>query len=474
MAKGKKRAAPASELAMAKGKKRAAPAPEVSVEVLLAQIPRAQLEELALHLYNGNAASRDDLVAYAKRGRPAPVVAVVDGEDRRGTGRFDAVDGESLSRVMGYLRLADRLQAAVCVCKPWRRLRSARGLWGRLFCNNVGLLSGGLDAAEAVPLWDSMPLVGPGLAKLVAWLEHKDAVDALGVRTGAYGSVYLSSAAVVGALRDLPGLRHVFLDGKQINAEIMKQRPPCLPRLRTLAVGTDVNGSAPHFGKWIAAAPCLEALEAPDKLATYASLSAARHAWRDARGGGDPVLAHLKITGMERQDYRAVSVAGSWFPNLETLEFNANSYSEAGWDGVPALHPFPRLRALKVQRLATYRNHFSTAMLTELVGRLLAATPNLRAFQVRHGICYSKPPLPAPAVGRAFATLPASLRELTLSDLRIDPGDLDEANELEVLRVNACFSTGKKGPEPFHAAKFRAAWPDLKIVVDYEDEDAAT
>ena len=105
---------------------------------------------------------------------------------------------------------------------------------------------------------------------------------------------------------------------------------------------------------------------------------------------------------------------------------------------------------------------------------LLAATPNLRAFQVCHGICYSKPPLPAPAVGRAFAKLPASLRELTLSDLRIDPGDLDEANELEVLRVNACFSTGKKGPEPFHAAKFRAAWPDLKIVVDYEDEDAAT
>ncbi|KAH8054984.1 hypothetical protein JL722_8401 [Aureococcus anophagefferens] len=366
MAKGKKRAAPAKELAMAKGKKRAAPAPEVSVEVLLAQIPRAQLEELALHLYNGNAASRDDLVAYAKRGRPAPVVAVADGEDGA-HGRFDAVDGESLSRVMAYLRLADRLQAAVC-----------------------------------------------------------------------------------------------------INAEIMKQRPPCLPRLRTLAVGTDANGSAPHSGKWIAAAPCLEALEAPDKLATYASLSAARHAWRDARGGGDPALAHLKITGMERQDYRAVSVAGSWFPNLETLEFNANSYSEAGWDGVPPLHPFPRLRALKVQRLATYRNHFSTAMLTELVGKLLAATPNLRAFQVRHGICYSKPPLPAPGRPR-LRDAPASLRELTLSDLRIDPGDLDEANELEVLRVNACFSTGKKGPEPF-----RAAWPDLKIVVDYEDEDAAT
>ncbi|KAH8098786.1 hypothetical protein JL720_1752 [Aureococcus anophagefferens] len=407
MAKGKKkRAAPAKELAMAKGKKRAAPAPEVSVEVLLAQIPRAQLEELALHLYNGNAASRDDLVAYAKRGRPAPVVAVVDGEDRRGTGRFDAVDGESLSRVMAYLRLADRLQAVVCVCKPWRRLRSARGLWGRLFCNNVGLLSGGLDAAEAVPPWDSMSLVGPGLAKLVAWLEHKDAVDALGARTGRL-RLHLS-----------------FVGGRRAG------------QARDLRV----------------------------------ALGRAARVARRARGGGDPVLAHLKITGMERQDYRAVSVAGSWFPNLETLEFNANSYSEAGWDGVPPLHPFPRLRALKVQRLATYRNHFSTAMLTELVGKLLAATPNLRAFQVRHGICYSKPPLPAPAVGRAFfATLPASLRELALSDLRIDPGDLDEANELEVLRVNACFSTGKKGPEPF-----RAAWPDLEIVVDYEDEDAAT
>ena len=116
-----------------------------------------------------------------------------------------AVDGESLARVMAYLRLADRLQAAVCVCKPWRRLRSARGLWGRIFCNNVGLLSGGLDAAEAVPLWDSMPLVGPGLARLVAWLEHKDAVDALGVRTGAYGSVYLSSAAVVVNMVEPPG-----------------------------------------------------------------------------------------------------------------------------------------------------------------------------------------------------------------------------------------------------------------------------
>ncbi|KAH8048745.1 hypothetical protein JL722_12368 [Aureococcus anophagefferens] len=419
MAKGKKRAAPAKELAMAKGK-RAAPAPEVSVEVLLAQIPARSWKSWRSI---STTATRPAATTWSRRG----------------------------------LRL--------------RRGGARAGLWGRLFCNNVGLLSGGLDAAEAVPLWDSMSLVGPGLAKLVAWLEHEDAVDALGVRTGAYGSTYLSSAAVVGALRDLPGLRHVFLDGKQINAEIMKQRPPCLPRLRTLAVGADVNGSAPHFGKWIAAAPCLEALEAPDKLATYASLSAARHAWRDARGGGDPVLAHLKITGMERQDYRRLR-RRVLVPEPRDARVQRELLLEAGWDGVPPLHPFPRLRAQSPEARDD-RNHFSTAMLTELVGKLLAATPNLRAFQVRHGICYSKPPLPAPAVGRAFATLPASLRELTLSDLRIDPGDLDEANELEVLRVNACFSTGKKGPEPFRAAKFRAAWPGLKIVVDYEDEDAA-
>ncbi|KAH8043717.1 hypothetical protein JL721_13063 [Aureococcus anophagefferens] len=179
----------------------------------------------------------------------------------------------------------------------------------------------------------------------------------------------------------------------------MKQRPPCLPRLDS-AAGADANGSAAL--RQVDRRGALP--RGPRGAGQARDLRVARpRGTRGATRGGGDLLAHLKITGMERQDYRAVSVAGSWFPNLETLEFNANSYSEAGWDGVPPLHPFPRLRALKVQRLATYRNHFSTAMLTELVGKLLAATPNLRAFQVRHGICYSKPPLPAPRLeeGRA-------------------------------------------------------------------------
>lgn len=453
---------------MAKGKKRAAP--EATVECLLAQIPRAQLEELALRMYEPASAagivSRDDLLTYAERGRPRPAPAVEVGEDRSGTGLFDGVNGESLESILASLSLAERLAAVVCVCKSWRRLRSSRGLWATLCFNGVHQLARDAHEPRPLPARGSMRLLGPGLRKLVGWVEHKDCVETLAVSTGGGMQTLLLAGEIAKALSGLPRLRTLALDGKQINAEIMKQRPPCLAQLRTLVVGNNTNGSAAQFGKFLGAAPRLETLHACDKLANYTSLSVARNAWRQARGGGDPVLTHLTLTGYESQDYSLVSVAGGWFPNLETLTFNGNSYGT--WSGVPDLQTFPRLRVLRIKKLAGYRTARTTAELGEVIRKLLKACPVLQKLQVFHGTTLSSNiVLPHPCVGDALMKLPDSLRELDLADVQIEPNNLDD-HKLTTLRLYNCRSRGIGGyrPVPCLAADFEEKFPGLAVIVN--------
>ena len=76
-----------------------------------------------------------------QRRAEAPLPAKVEaGEDRKGTGAFDAVDSDMLTRIMLCLPAPDRYCAAIRVCKAWRRLRSARGLFTSILVGEVAIV----------------------------------------------------------------------------------------------------------------------------------------------------------------------------------------------------------------------------------------------------------------------------------------------------------------------------------------------
>ena len=446
-----------------KRKKKTTEAPRGSdAATLIAQCPRAALEELALRMFDQpGSVSRKDLEEAAAACRPKAPKVISVGDDRKGTGAFDVVSGDVLARILLALPIQDRYRIAICVCKAWRRLRSAHGLF-------TVIRAGGFDAG-ARRTWRKDALrIGPwqehafdssadtsaasslGLHRLVQWHAHRDEVHTLSLATSSGNSSVISADAVIAAIKDLPKLRTLALNGKSITAKVMKARPPCLATLKMLAVGNGCSGSPAQFAAMLGAAPKLESLAASDKLCTAQSLGAAVRQWRAARGGGDPLLAHLYLCGYDHQNFALINQLGNWLPNLETLAFRAPAYQH--WDGAPQFSTFQRLHTLRIEGMAGYQTHVSTEQIEQLTAAALSACPKLETLQMLHGVAFSRPP-PIPRAGTAFRTLPPTLKYLAISDIVLDPESLS-VNSLEVLRLKNCDMT-------LEAAQI--FWPDLDV-----------
>ena len=415
---------------------------------LIAQCPRAALEELALRMFDQpGSVSRKDLEEAAAACRPKAPKVISVGDDRKGTGAFDVVSGDVLARILLALPIQDRYRIAICVCKAWRRLRSAHGLF-------TVLRAGGFDAGARRTWRNDVLRIGPwqehafdssaetsaasslGLHRLVQWHAHRDEVHTLSLATSSGNSSVLSADAVIAAIKDLPKLRTLALNGKSITAKVMKARPPCLATLKMLAVGNGCSGSPAQFAAMLGAAPKLESLAASDKLCTAQSLGAAVRQWRAARGGGDPLLAHLYLCGYDHQNFALINQLGNWLPNLETLAFRAPAYQHVWMLSAPQFSTFQRLHTLRIEGMAGYQTHASTEQIEQLTAAALSACPKLETLQMLHGVAFSRPP-PIPGAGTAFRTLPPTLKYLAISDIVLDSESLS-VNSLEVLRLKNC------------------------------------
>ena len=174
-------------------------APLVPLEHVIAKCPRAELEDLILaSAKNNEPVTREDLEAAAARHAPPPKAVIELGNEREGTGAFDAIDTQCLGAILEQLPTSDRLTLASVVCKSWRRLRMAKGLWTSFCLNELPLvLRGATFHGGTQPIWPPIAGVlrphsrerGPGRLRSVAatqlldWIGDKDGVFELGVDT---------------------------------------------------------------------------------------------------------------------------------------------------------------------------------------------------------------------------------------------------------------------------------------------------
>ena len=419
--------------------------PLVPLEHVIAKCPRAELEELLLaSAKNHEPVTREDLEAAAARHAPPPKAVIELGNEREGTGAFDAIDTQCLGAILEQLPTSDRLTLASVVCKSWRRLRMAKGLWTSFCLNELPfVLRGGTFHGGTQPIWPPIAGVlrphsrerGPGRLRSVAatqlldWIGDKEGVTELGVDTS---DGALSAEVASAAIKSFPNLRALSLDGKQILAKVLRTKYPCQSKLKTLVVGRSVlAGVRGALASFLGACTSLETLCAPAELATFEVLEAAATAWKEARGGAAPLLAHLKLygyAGYNNDPFASPAAAGGWFGNLETFAFTPRSYGpgvEEGWTHVPTFAKMNRLKSLHVGPLAQgWVPPISTTALGQLLPQLLAAAPNLEHLWVQGGRPSNAEDVELPRLADTLATLPSSLKKLELMDVAIQPQNL--------------------------------------------------
>ena len=420
-------------------------APLVPLEHVIAKCPRAELEDLILaSAKNNEPVTREDLEAAAARHAPPPKAVIELGNEREGTGAFDAIDTQCLGAILEQLPTSDRLTLASVVCKSWRRLRMAKGLWTSFCLNELPLvLRGATFHGGTQPIWPPIAGMlrphsrerGPGRLRSVAatqlldWIGDKEGVTELGVDTS---DGALSAEVASAAIKSFPNLRALSLDGKQILARTLRTRYPCQSKLKTLVVGRSVlAGVKGALASFLGACTSLETLCAPAELATFEVLEAAATAWKEARGGAAPLLAHLKLygyAGYNNDPFASPAAAGDWFGNLETFAFTPRSYGqsvEEGWTHVPTFAKMNRLKSLHVGPLAQgWVPPISTTALGQLLPQLLAAAPNLEHLWVQGGRPSNAEDVELPRLADTLATLPSSLKKLELMDVAIQPQNL--------------------------------------------------
>ena len=421
--------------------------PLVPLEHVIAKCPRAELEELLLaSAKNHKPVTREDLEAAAARHAPPPKAVIELGNEREGTGAFDVIDTQCLGAILEQLPTSDRLTLASVVCKSWRRLRMAKGLWTSFCLNELPLvLRGATFHGGTQPIWPPIADVlrphscerGPGRLRSVAatqlldWIGDKDGVLELGVDTS---DGALSAEVASAAIKSFPNLRALSLDGKQILARTLRTRYPCQSKLKTLVVGRSVlAGVKGALASFLGACTSLETLCAPAELATCEVLEAAATAWKEARGGAAPLLAHLKLygyAGYNNDPFASPAAAGDWFGNLETFAFTPRSYGQTvveGWTQVPTFAKMNRLKSLHVGPLSQgWVPCISTTALGQLLPQLLAAAPNLEHLWVQGGRPSGRDAedVELPRLADTLATLPSSLKKLELMDVAIQPQNL--------------------------------------------------
>ena len=420
-------------------------APLVPLEHVIAKCPRAELEDLILaSAKNNEPVTREDLEAAAARHAPPPKAVIELGNEREGTGAFDAIDTQCLGAILEQLPTSDRLTLASVVCKSWRRLRMAKGLWTSFCLNELPLvLRGATYHGGTQPIWPPIAGVlrphsrerGPGRLRSVAatqlldWIGDKEGVTELGVDTS---DGALSAEVASAAIKSFPNLRALSLDGKQILAKVLRTKYPCQSKLKTLVVGRSVlAGVRGALASFLGACTSLETLCAPAELATFEVLEAAATAWKEARGGAPPLLAHLKLygyAGYNNDPFASPAAARDWFGNLETFAFTPRSYGqsvEEGWTHVPTFAKMDRLKSLHVGPLSQgWVPCISTTALGQLLPQLLAAAPNLEHLWVQGGRPSNAEDVELPRLADTLATLPPSLKKLDLMDVAIQPQNL--------------------------------------------------
>ena len=434
-------------------------APLVPLEHVIAKCPRAELEDLILaSAKEAKPVTREDLEAAAARHAPPPKAVIELGNEREGTGAFDAIDTQCLGAILEQLPTSDRLTLASVVCKSWRRLRMAKGLWTSFCLNEVPLvLRGGTQ-----PIWPPIAGVlrphsrerGPGRLRTVAatqlldWIVDKDGVFELGVDTSEGA---LSAELVSAAIKAFPNLRSLSLSGKQILARTLRTRYPCQTTLRTLVVGHSVlSGVRGALASFLGSCKSLETLSAPAELATFEVLEAASTAWKEARGGAAPLLANLKVHGYAAyNDVFAVPAAvGSWFGNLETFAFTPRVFGDT-FDAVPTFAKMDRLKSLHLGPLARYSSTITTLELHALLAQVLPAAPNLEHLWVEGGRPSGRDAedVELPMIADALSNLPPSLKVLDLQDVEL-AGDNFVTHSLKELRLRKCaFDYGEDGDD---------------------------
>ena len=189
-----------------------------------------------------------------------------------------------------------------------------------------------------------------------------------------------------------------------------------------------VRGALASF---LGACTSLETLCAPAELATFEVLEAASTAWKEARGGAAPLLAHLKLygyAGYNNDPFASPAAAGGWFGNLETFAFTPRSYGpgvEEGWTHVPTFAKMNRLKSLHVGPLSQgWVPCISTTALGQLLPQLLAAAPNLEHLFLQGGRPSNAEDVELPRLADTLATLPPSLKKLELMDVGIEHKNL--------------------------------------------------
>mmetsp|Transcript_16477 Transcript_16477/g.49195 ORF Transcript_16477/g.49195 Transcript_16477/m.49195 type:complete len:490 (+) Transcript_16477:194-1663(+) len=426
---------------------------ETPLEVLVARCSRKALEALAVKL-----ASRADIEDAIADTAPPPPPVIEMGEDRRGTGAFDAVDGECFARVLHHLPATTKLRLATSVCKSWLRLRAQPGLFTSFYGNRVPSVldthnRGNHRRLAWAPLagafrgWERKhpaSLTNYNLSSALNWFINKDVVLELGLDTHHAMAALISPEGVIEVLQSFPRLKSLALDGKHILSKVFKSRPECLSSLETLVLGSCVPAAGKRaFAGFVGACGNLETLCCDAGLATYEALELAVEAWRATRDGGAPLLTNLRLYSWVRDELRSTAMLGTWFPNLEnvSLSQSAHCWERMDPEGMPSISTMPRLRELRLDSMAGYDTHFTSVLFERLMSAALRAIgPNVERLTVLHGICYiggnsrrAVPPLPR--VGTSLANLPATLTELVLSDVDLRAGDL-AINSLKTLRVH--------------------------------------
>ena len=442
-------------------------APEVPLQHLIAKCPRSELEDLLLAAAEAGNPTRDALEAAAARHAPPPRAVIELGDEREGTGAFDVVDSECLGHILEYVAMSSRLKLAGVVCKSWRRLRTAKGLWTS-FCLNSSptVLRGNSKVLEAdEPLWEPTARVltrnendghrcpwirTQGVMQLLDWVVDKDAVVELNVNTS---NEALSSDAVVAAISAFPNLRTLCLDGKKIIAKVLRTRYPCLQKLKTLVVGTMVPGaSRGAFAQFLSACVSLETLCAPGELANYTCLEAAAASWKAARGGAKPLLQNLKLYGhcaYNESPWATPASVGGWF-DLSAFAFPLvlrRDVNTAAATNLPTFCRLEHVKSLHVGPLGSFDYHYTTEQLGALLAALLLAAPNVEHFRLQHGRCDPYHDQALPALNGALAVLPSSLETLDLTHVVVKADDLVD-NCLRAVRMKDCMlDDGKDGNE---------------------------
>jgi len=444
-------------------KQNAEPKPNAAVPpiaTLVARLAREDVERLLVEAVEAGAVGLDRVLACLPEAQHSNVVPkqapVTGGSSRTGTGVFDDVDDDLLSAILARLPARDRFTCAISVCKAWRGLCNATGLW-----RDIDIPYG--FTPKGAPQFD-----GPGLLRLVSWLPNPAGVTRLaldsGDKPGSYHSSSIAPDAIKKALKQLPSLTSLSLSGKNVSAAVVASvtKLPFAANLTELTLDAQAVKQPAVVIDLFKKTDKLKSLTLSTHLATEQILAALAASLRAARGGGVPLLRDLHISRLTCSGctWNTVAQLGAKFPELETLKVDElrdngglrvnhscahliSTYIARGEEF--KLAPLARLKRLEIGRLSSMMSdHMNSAQLDAGLRALFLACPRLEVVSISHGHMsrgskkhpIPQQPLPV-ATSSCLQGLPATVTDITLQEMVLAPDAfaLCELPELKKLKL---------------------------------------